>query len=139
MTRKVHRRAAWRPRDGNHPAVVGRARTWARRVLPRLLLSGPVRPDLDDDLDLVLSELVTNAIRHGGGCTRIELRAAGRLLRLSVTDARTSRPVVHLADRSSRESGRGMILVQTIARRWGVRRVRQHRGKSVWLELVLNP
>lgn len=122
----------------NHPAIVGRARAWARRILPGLL-PRPARPDLDDDLDLVLSELVTNAIRHGGGCTRIELRAVGRLLRLSVTDARTSQPTVRLADRSPTESGRGMLLVQTVARRWGVRRGGRRRGKSVWLELVVNP
>jgi anti-sigma regulatory factor (Ser/Thr protein kinase) len=138
VTRRVTRRATWRPRDVNDPAIVGRARTWARRILPGLL-SRPARPDLDDDLDLVLSELVTNAIRHGGGCTRVEIRAVGRLLRLSVTDGRISRPVVHPTDRSARESGRGMLLVHTIARRWGVRRVRRYHGKSVWLELLLNP
>lgn len=138
VTRRVTRRATWRPRDVNHPAIVGRSRAWARRMLPGLL-SRPARSDLGGDLDLVLSELVTNAIRHGGGCSRVELRATGRTLRVIVTDARTRWPVVYLADRSSRESGRGMLLVQAIARRWGVDRVRHRVGKAVWLELGLNP
>lgn len=132
------RRAVWRPRNVNHPAIVGRARTWARLILPRLL-TRPARADLGGDLDLVLSELVTNAIRHGGGCTEVELHATSRMLRLSVTDTRATPPVVHPASEPSRESGRGMLLVQTLARRWGVHRIRRHVGKAVWLELPLNP
>lgn len=140
MRRIIRRRAVWRPRDGNHPAIVGRARRWARRTLPRLL-TRPARVDLVGDLDLVISELVTNAVRHGGGCTRVELRATGRTLRLSVNDDRATPPVVPPvappAARPLRESGRGMLLVETIAARWGVHRIRHHGGKAVWLDLSL--
>ncbi len=131
------RREVWRPRDGKHPAIVGLARRWARRVLPRVL-TRPARPDLSGDLDLVLSELVTNAIKHGGGCTQVELHTTDHMLRLSVTDTRTVPPIVRRAFDLPRESGRGMFLVQTIARRWGVRRTPRHAGKAVWLELPLN-
>ena len=139
------RRERWRPRDGSHPAIVSRARAWGRRILPKLV-SRPVRPGLGEDLDLVLSELVTNAIRHGGRCVEVELHTAGDMLRLSVTDTRSASPVVPPAgeasgqalDEALGESGRGMLLVQAIARRWGVRRVRRHTGKAVWLDLPLH-
>lgn len=131
------RREMWRPRDGTHPAIVGLARRWARRILPRVL-TRPARAGLSGDLDLVLSELVTNAIKHGGGCTQVELQATGQLLRVSVTDTRPASPVVHPTNTLARESGRGMFLIQAVARRWGVRRFRRHAGKAVWLELPLN-
>jgi anti-sigma regulatory factor (Ser/Thr protein kinase) len=138
MGRVIRRRQErWRPHNGTHPDIVGRARNWARRILPALLIR-PARPDLGDDLDLVLSELVTNAITHGGGCAEVELHATEHTLRLSVTDTRAAPPVVRPADEVSRESGRGMLLVQMLARRWGVRRHRRHAGKAVWLELSLN-
>ena len=132
------RRERWRPRDGSHPAIVGRARAWVRRILPRLL-TRPVRPGLGDDLDLVLSELVTNAIKHGGRCVEVELHTAGDMLRLSVTDTRTASPFVNPAGEIPGESGRGMFLVQAVARRWGVRRIRSRGGKAVWLDLPLHP
>jgi anti-sigma regulatory factor (Ser/Thr protein kinase) len=131
------RRARWRPRDGTDPGAARRARDWARRTLPQIL-SGRSRPDLGDDLDVVLSELVNNAIRHGGGVEEVRLRAAGTAVHLSVSDHQHRVPRVHPITDPRLENGRGMFLVQTLARRWGVRRNRTRRGKVVWLELALS-
>ncbi|PJE96073.1 ATP-binding protein [Streptomyces carminius] len=103
-----------------YPASVRRARHAVTASLPRAL-----RPQLGDDLCLLTSELVTNAIRHG---TR---REAGELIELvlwpadghywlAVSDPGTGRPVLTRPDADS-ESGRGLLLVDSLATAWTIR------------------
>ena len=89
----------------------------------------------DDALDtaqLLVSELVSNAIRHAGTPVRLTLRREPGGLRVEVRDGAPGAPRPRLADPDS-EAGRGLFLVDHLAREWGVRPER--RGKTVWFVL----
>jgi PAS domain S-box-containing protein len=108
------------------PSVVATARRLAGRQLAAW--------DLDDtsfSTELVISELVTNAIRHGEGPIRLRLiRDEDRLL-TEVTDASSASPHPRHA-RDTDEGGRGLFLVTRLSSRWGVRHSR--RDKTIWSE-----
>ena len=90
--------------------------------------------DLEEDAVLLVSELVTNAIRHAvdTGAIGLELTSADTWLRLEVQDGD---PHWRLKPSSpdDDESGFGFVLVDSLAGRWGIRRVCA--GKAVWVEL----
>ncbi|MFE9425135.1 ATP-binding protein [Kitasatospora sp. NPDC006697] len=90
--------------------------------------------------ELVLSELVANAVLHGGPgggqfgellFVRLELRA--ELLVIEVHDASARTPTVRDAT-ACEESGRGLYLVEQLAVDWGSR-PRDGIGKSVWARI----
>jgi serine phosphatase RsbU (regulator of sigma subunit)/anti-sigma regulatory factor (Ser/Thr protein kinase) len=86
-----------------------------------------------DDAELLVTELVTNALRHGGPGVDLWVRrlpAGG--LRLEVVDGRAgSIPTVQRPDDDA-EGGRGLVIVQALAARWGTERLAA--GKQVWCE-----
>ena len=90
-------------------------------------------PELTDDAALVVTELVTNALLHGGPCVRVRLRTSGGSVRVEVEDDGPDLPV---AARQSAVAmtGRGLPLVAAVARAWGVEPT-QPQGKVVWAEL----
>ena len=103
----------------------------ARHVLDRL--EDSVEQQLLDDLRLLVSEVVTNSIRHGPGGQLVELRvsANGRGVRVEVEDAGSGfEPPVH--DDVERNAGWGLMLVDRIADRWGISSART---TTVWFEL----
>jgi anti-sigma regulatory factor (Ser/Thr protein kinase) len=126
------RSARWCPPHGADPAVTRAARGWARRVLP-VLLGRPVGAALQDDLDLLLSELCANAVRHAAGVEEIRLFCTATALRVTVRDTGPGRPIVRYGVGTDSDNGRGMLLVEAIAARWGVQL--GPGGKDVWLEL----
>jgi anti-sigma regulatory factor (Ser/Thr protein kinase) len=93
-----------------------------------------------EDAELVLSELVTNALRVPAPGdrlvgVRIECRGRGELLRLEVSDAGAGRPEVQRSGELD-NGGRGLLLVEALAHRWGVDERRAGIGKTVWAELL---
>ncbi|MFJ2152771.1 ATP-binding protein [Streptomyces microflavus] len=93
-----------------------------------------------DVAELVLSELVTNALRvavPGDRMigVRIVCRERGASLRLEVSDAGGGRPVVR-APGELDSGGRGLLLVEALAYRWGVDERSAGIGKTVWAEVV---
>lgn len=114
------------PSDGR--GVVTRARTLA---VQRAAEAG--WSDLADDLALVTSELVTNALLHGGGCRGIELIDIGKGMRIEVRDHTSVPPVFGQASEASL-TGRGVRLVAGLAARWGVDP--EPGGKVVWAEVT---
>ncbi|WP_443333549.1 SpoIIE family protein phosphatase [Streptomyces sp. CB00455] len=107
---------------------VGRARELARAKLPAWGLEG-----LLDTTELLVSELVTNALRYGEGEIRLRL-LLDRTLVCEVWDANLVQPRRRRA-RDTDEGGRGLQLVGLLSAGWGTRRT--HRGKTVWFELPL--
>ncbi|MFL4910038.1 SpoIIE family protein phosphatase [Streptomyces sp. MMS24-I2-30] len=94
--------------------------------------------DLSDDLQLMTSEVVTNALVHAGSDVDIRIRFFGDRVRLEVRDEATDPPVPALyslsEEGSSRaEHGRGLYLVDALARAWNTSP--NGRGKTVWLEV----
>lgn len=83
---------------------------------------------------LIVSELVTNAVRHGGG--RLSLAAEahdGRVL-LAVADSSSVAPRQRIPNDSG---GRGLTVIEALSARWGVRG--HQGGKQVWAELTPYP
>ena len=105
----------------------------ARRVVSALL---PVwgLADLQDDAELVVSELVTNAYLHAPGTDSFELELVrrGNGVRIALADGAAVRPVI--ADlRHRRPNGRGMGIIAALASGWGAED--HHGGKRVWVDL----
>ncbi|MCS0602346.1 PAS domain-containing SpoIIE family protein phosphatase/ATP-binding protein [Streptomyces sp. LP11] len=110
------------------PRSVGRAREYARGQL----LSWGLEP-LVDTTELLVSELVTNALRYGEGEIRLRL-LLDRTLVCEVWDSGLVQPRRRRA-RDTDEGGRGLQLVGLLSAAWGSRRT--PRGKTVWFELPL--
>ena len=87
-----------------------------------------------DDLALVVSELVTNAVLHGLGDVTLELTVEPEAgVRVEVSDdAPVSPPPAEY--RPDAESGRGLLMVSRLASRWGMRP--EGPGKVVWADLA---
>ncbi|MCX5360987.1 PAS domain-containing SpoIIE family protein phosphatase/ATP-binding protein [Streptomyces sp. NBC_00124] len=110
------------------PRSVGRAREYARARL----LAWDLEP-LVDTTELLVSELVTNALRYGEGEIRLRL-LLDRTLVCEVWDSGLVQPRRRRA-RDTDEGGRGLQLVGLLSAAWGSRRT--PRGKTVWFELPL--
>jgi DNA-binding NarL/FixJ family response regulator len=106
----------------------------ARRFVSQVLTGwGDEDGDLTDTVTLLVSELVTNAVLHAGSDVEVMVRLTATAARIEVTDA--SADAVAPRDAASDEdSGRGLALVGSLARRWGVRPA-PGGGKTVWFEV----
>jgi anti-sigma regulatory factor (Ser/Thr protein kinase) len=85
--------------------------------------------------ELLVSELVTNAIRHATGEVTLRMVLEGSLV-CEVLDGSAALPRLRHAGRDE-ECGRGLEVVSQLAQRWGARRTPQ--GKIVWCEQALPP
>ena len=108
------------------PAAVAGARADVSRQLGTWGLT-----DLEFTAELVVSELVTNAIRYGRPPIRLRLIHDDTLI-CEVSDGSSTTPHLRRA-RVFEEGGRGLLLVAQLAGSWGTRHARQ--GKTVWAEL----
>jgi anti-sigma regulatory factor (Ser/Thr protein kinase) len=109
------------------PTAAGEARAEVRRQLEGWGLT-----EQCETAELLVSELVTNALVHAGSRLRLTLSAAHGVLRCEVWDADHRRPRVRHAPETA-EGGRGMFLVEALAGRWGCHQ--DGPGKTVWFEL----
>lgn len=90
--------------------------------------------DLADQALLLTSEVVTNAVLYSRGGIRLSVTYARRVLRVEVSDTSPALPQRrHTEDVEA--SGRGLLLVDAIATRWGVE-VTPGEGKHVWFEVT---
>ena len=85
------------------------------------------------DAQLLTSELVTNAIRHGSGIVTVAIECDDHSVAVAVGDSAPELPAAPPVDVSA-ESGRGLRLVQAIAASWGVRDNTDD-GKVVWFRI----
>ncbi|MGW7201484.1 SpoIIE family protein phosphatase [Streptomyces chryseus] len=108
----------------------GRARRLARRALARWDLE-----ELSDSVELLVSEVVTNAVRYAERPVTLRLLRTD-VLRCEVGDDAPQLPRQRRA-RDTDEGGRGLFLVNRLARRWGATRLSS--GKVVWFELATRP
>ena len=107
----------------------------ARRHVADLCRSWP-RPVMDV-AQLLTSELVTNAVRHGGGGVTLEVRANEALVRVEVSDEGPDLPPPTPVPMPSGavDSGRGLALLSSLADAWGTTPQPSSPGKIIWFEL----
>ncbi|WP_316754334.1 SpoIIE family protein phosphatase [Streptomyces herbicida] len=110
------------------PAAVSEIRASVTRQLAQWELE-----ELTFTTELVLSELVTNAIRYGREPIRVRL-LLDRTLICEVYDGSTTSPHLRYATTTD-EGGRGLFLVAQLAERWGTRYISG--GKVIWAEQTL--
>ncbi|MEU6296463.1 ATP-binding protein [Streptomyces erythrochromogenes] len=111
----------------------------ARSALHAVLADWDAGDELLHTAELVLSELVTNALRVRVPSdrqvgVRIAHSSTDGLLRLEVSDAGAGRPVVRHPEPEQTE-GRGLWIVEALSHRWGVSGRVGGIGKTVWSEL----
>jgi anti-sigma regulatory factor (Ser/Thr protein kinase) len=98
----------------------------------------PYGCDLSDTAALVVAELAANAVLHGrvrGRDMMLRLTHDGPRIRIEVADARGERlPQLPCCAVSDADTGRGLLLVDALATRWGVD-TEPGPGKRVWAEL----
>jgi anti-sigma regulatory factor (Ser/Thr protein kinase) len=107
----------------------------ARRALDALDAKLP--DDLLGDVRLMVSELVTNSLRHAelgdADAIRLAVGVSDATVRVEVSDpGKGFDPVEDVPTDPGRRTGWGLFLVETLADRWGVDR---SRGTCVWFEL----
>jgi anti-sigma regulatory factor (Ser/Thr protein kinase) len=91
-----------------------------------------------DDALLLVTELVTNAIRYGEPDITLQLRAQPPEVGIGVHDRGRAMP--HMADPAANEpGGRGLIIVDAVAQQWGVTPAQPPPGKTVWFTLGAPP
>lgn len=110
----------------------------ARAFLARLLHGWHVADEVIDEASLLTTELMSNAVQHGTGVVHLEIAVHEGLLRVGVHDTAAELPV-KLEYTSSSLQGRGIWLVQAIARDWGSDTSGEAPGKTVWFELTTLP
>jgi anti-sigma regulatory factor (Ser/Thr protein kinase) len=107
----------------------------ARRFARSQLTEWNVETSTSDVAVLLVSELVTNAVRYAPGPIVVELSVADDVLRVAVQDAAADTPLPVVQEiQPTAESGRGLVMLAALARAWGYRRVDD--GKQVWFELA---
>ena len=119
------------PRDASAAGI-------ARRALETL------QDDLDDDLlqtlRLLMTELVTNSVRHAdcpqGDIVDVEVALGPQSVRVEVGDGGSGFDAAPRQDEHDEASGWGLHLVEQLSSRWGVRRTG---GTCVWFEIDLRP
>ena len=111
------------------PASVREARSWLGSLALDL-----VRESKRNDLDIVMSEVVSNAVRHGepGGRLRLAATPKSEFLCVQVTDQGPGLAPSPRAMAPDEHGGFGLFIVEQLTRRWGV--TREDRHTRVWFE-----
>jgi anti-sigma regulatory factor (Ser/Thr protein kinase) len=95
-------------------------------------LPGPGGARIVDDVTLIISELVTNAVNAGSPTVRVHLSVHRERLRVSVHDEASGEPQPRHAVPTD-VGGRGLVLLGVLAHAWGVEAAPP--GKQVWAEV----
>jgi anti-sigma regulatory factor (Ser/Thr protein kinase) len=115
------------------PESVSQAREYARRKL------GDGHPALDD-VTLLVSEVVTNAVLHSnsknGGKVTLAIADCYDFIHVDVVDA-GGEAAPHLCEDMLAEGGRGLMLVDMISQQWNVHE--GDAGRTVWFEVKYKP
>lgn len=113
---------------GDEPDAVPRARRFTRQML------AAAAQDRLDDAELVVAELVTNALLYGGPPVTLRLSHPPDRLRIEVADSGHELPV-RFRTVGEAMTGRGLGMVAALASEWGVE-PQPHGGKLVWAEIL---
>lgn len=117
------------------PAAVAPARRWAYQALSQRVGA----KDAVDDAVLVVSELVTNAVRAESSQVLVHLEVESNAILVGVLDDAAGSPRQQDVAATA-PAGRGLNIVAAVARQWGVRPRRADglAGKEVWARIALD-
>jgi anti-sigma regulatory factor (Ser/Thr protein kinase) len=115
------------------PAAPGLARRYIRSR------SAAWPPELLEIAVLLTSELVTNAVVHGAAPIRLLVVEDGDRLRVEVGDGEPMLPDGPAKATERDASGRGLLIVDQLAERWGTHPRTAPPGKVVWFEVRYPP
>lgn len=104
------------------------ARRFVTDTLTRWRLPDRVR----ENAELVVSELVGNAVEHGGGTTELVVSRSDEVVRVDVVDENPELPTMQRPE-PVEDRHRGLLIVAALSTRWGTDRTES--GKTVWAEL----
>lgn len=107
----------------------------ARRTVVRQLEAWGLG-DAIDDMQIVVSELVTNAVRYGNNPVELRLRVHGELLRIEVFDSNIADIPAPRQASDTESTGRGMPLIDALTVEWGVEVSASQ--KVVWADLAMH-
>lgn len=107
--------------------------TTARREVRHALEARHVPQDTIEVVELLTSEVVTNAVTHGRSAPCVELRVSDQQIRVTVEDDSRDRPEIRHVEPGAL-AGRGLTLVDRLAAFWGANPV-PGGGKQVWFEV----
>ncbi|MCX4827097.1 ATP-binding protein [Streptomyces sp. NBC_01142] len=155
MTDSPHPSSAEMPADLVSEGPAPRPFAFATALAANREAIGPLRHDLvdmlrksglghlSDEFALGAQELMANAVVHGcrrvhDGTITVSMSCDGQRIRLKVQDPSDEQPRVRAAAEDEM-SGRGMLIVQAFADRWGVEAPSDGVGKSVWMEMSCTP
>ncbi|MET8980951.1 ATP-binding protein [Streptomyces sp. NPDC004539] len=115
------------------PAIIEAVPT-ARRCVVTLVrrLGISLSDDLLDTVELLASEVIANAVLYSGATCNVSVTRSLKCVRVEVTDTNPLLPTVSEAGPDD-ESGRGLLLVDTLADAWGTEP--NSSGKTTWFEL----
>lgn len=111
------------------PESVTAARRFATGVLR------DVSPDVTATVELLVSELATNCIRHTDSAFDLTIIQSGPEIRVEATDYDVGAPTMRSPEPTD-PSGRGLRIVDALAAAWGVEH-RSAQGKTVWFTVVV--
>ena len=103
------------------------------RLARRFVVAQLAGVDCADDIALLTSELVTNAVVHAGTAADVTVVRSPSAVRVEVADHAESEPRKRAPDE---RGGRGLHMVEAVADRWGVEA--RGAGKVVWFEIDLD-
>jgi anti-sigma regulatory factor (Ser/Thr protein kinase) len=113
--------------------AAGVARAYLRRQ------ANLIHPPMLEDALILTSELVTNAIRHGRPAVTLAVHLEPSALTVVVTDTGPEQPpLVPRTPHPDSPTGRGLVIVDALATRWGVTPQPGSPGKAVWFILDLH-
>ena len=114
---------------GHEPSSPAAARRFVRELLASWELS-----ELAEVVELLVSEVVTNVIRHARTDGSLVVTRSGSGVRVAVSDSAGGEPTP-LSPEPRQPSGRGLSIVDSMASRWGVATSPDGSGKSGWFEV----
>lgn len=118
------------------PAPIGRQidRPIEARRAVRALLKG-VPPEIVETVELLTSELATNALQHGAGNVGLVVAVKDSVVRVELRDANPKSDLGARMPATSETSGRGLAIVNALAAEWGI--VPSNEGQVVWFEFKI--
>src|SRR4051812_2971755 len=107
----------------------------ARRFVVKAMdeLGGDRLTEDERDVELLASEAISNAVIHAGTEVKICVSRRGTTFRVEVHDESAS-PVVRQSSDPDAPGGRGLSLIDALAKSWGVNQIHDD-GKVVWFEV----